>query len=609
MRRVTLLAKAGFVLLTLVVDAAHAVCPSPTDYSSSPPQRVTDASGADHFPWDLNRGPRNRPLQPSACEGRGDSTPCAAHRIYKPAPGVTVYPQLLLFLPGSGMEPNKHDLVLQMGAYAGYRTIGLSYDTRFDPGAADNANTPNVDERICLGKPDCAACYGPAREEIIIGEPTSPYLPIQAGDSVIRRLFQLLQKLHQDDMLDDRNDEHWDSHLDLSNTVMPIVWRNIIVAGFSQGAGHAAFIALKYGARGLVMLDGGYDTCGKGDNGVDVLADWYKPVGAAIPKYFVGHCRPEEIPCPQSTATPLTLIRLGFFSTLYVLESANPPTTPTPSVTMTTQAVVPKDKDPGGTDSFPPGKHCNDHFSMARDGCMPTSAQSGIAATTVPRVYLFEPYLARFCKACYGPDCPSPRPLELLLVGSPKPTELSGKASVPVTVGVPETEDDPNAHAALYGISSRERGDDPCQVTLKIEKLMDTNYKTYPPTQKCGKDKDPTSSTLSVAFEDSGPLGKRAFVTGIQVCMDRQDDRVKGFAITGQSINSNGDLTLFLPLVQERTNCHHWSQGRASCPAGYLATAAELHFEREDNEKNARSLTGVRLLCRSLFKRGFGPLP
>ena len=519
MRRVSLLAKAVLLLLTLVVDAAHAVCPSAADFSSSPPQKVTDANGADYFPSDLNTTD-----QPSFCSRHSGSSPCAAHRVYKPAPGANVYQPLLLFLPGTQMEPRLHDLVLQMGAYAGYRTIGLSYDTRFDPGAKD--------ESVCLGKTDCAACYGPAREEIITGAPTSPYLTIQAGDSVIRRLFQLLLKLRDDDLRDGRNDDHWDSYLDLSNPVMPIAWRNIIVAGFSQGAGHAAYIALKYGARGLVMLDGGYDTCGKDDNGVDVLADWYKPVGAAIPKYFVGHCRPDEIPCPQSTATPSTLIRLGFFSTLYVLESANPPTTPTPAVTMTTQEVVTKRPPSESEDALPGNQDCNEHYSMARDGCMPTSAQSGDAAMTVPRTYLFAPYLARFCKACYGPDCPSPRPLELLLVGGPIPTKLSGKASVPVTVGVTVTEDDPNAHAALYGISSRERGDDPCQVTLKIENLMTYFDRPDASTQKCGTGKEPTSTALLANFDDR--WGTRAFMTGIQVCMDRQDDKVKGFTITGQ---------------------------------------------------------------------------
>jgi len=170
------------------------------------------------------------------------------------------------------------------------------------------------------------------------------------------------------------------------------------------------------------------------------------------------------------------------------------------------------------------------------------------------------------------------------------------------------TEDDPNAHAALYGISWRERGDDPCEVTLKIENLMTYFDRPDVSTQKCGTGKDPTSTALLANFDDR--WGTRAFMTGIRVCMDRQDDKVKGFQIFGQAIDNNGDLyPLPLTTLKERTNCHHWAKTVASCPAGQLATAAELHFEREDNEKKPRSLTGVRLLCRRLYKQGFGTLP
>ena len=99
-------------------------------------------------------------------------------------------------------------------------------------------------------------------------------------------------------------------------------------------------------------------------------------------------------------------------------------------------------------------------------------------------------------------------------------------------------------------------------------------------------------------------------MTGIQVCMDRQDDKVKGFQIVGQMIDNNGDLIpLPRPAPEQRTNCHHWAKTTASCPVDHLATAAELHFEREDNENNPRSLTGVSLLCRRLVKQGFGTLP
>jgi hypothetical protein len=239
---------------------------------------------------------------------------------------------------------------------------------------------------------------------------------------------------------------------------------------------------------------------------------------------------------------------------------------------------------------------------------MPNNPTSNDAAQSVARAHLFAPYLARFCNACSGPDCPSPRALELLLTGTPQPTALSGKASVPVVLG-----DEMATNRALYGISSRERDDNPCQVTLRSENLNDPLTKPSESKTLCGEDKQPTSSILSIGFDDGGPLGKRGFMTGIQVCMDRQDDRVKGFAIIGHAINSVGDLTpVPVPMPAEvRTNCNkdHWKR-MALCPEGHLATAAELHFEHEDNEKRARSLTGVRLLCRRLVKTGGpGPLP
>lgn len=574
MRRAHLLAKAMLVLFALAADAARADCPRATDFSSNPPQEVTDASGADYFPSDLNTA-----NQPSFCSGRSADTPCASHRVYKPAAGAQVSSQLLVFLPGTEMEPRLHELVLQMGAYAGYRTIGLSYDNRTDPGIE------------CADKNDCTRCSGPGREEIVTGLDKSGYLEIEGGDSIISRLRQLLLKLRDDDLQDGSNDDHWDSYLGPLNK---IVWSNIVVAGFSQGAGHAAYIAQHFGANALVMLDGGDDRCGVG-----VVADWYDKLPTGRPKYYVGHCRTTSVSTCSERPVPLSLLELGFPDALYVIEGGGP-SFPFPRVAVTTQAAV--TEKPEGTDALPRGKDCTEHFSMARDGCMPTSAQSGVAATTVPQVYLFEPYLTRFCKACYGPGCPLSQ-LSISVTGEPTPTELSGKASVPVTVG------DKNAtDQALYGISWRERGDDPCEVTLKIENLMTYFDRPDVSTQKCGTGKDPTSTALLANFDDR--WGTRAFMTGIRVCMDRQDDKVKGFQILGQAIDNNGDLyPLPLTTLKERTNCHHWAKTVASCPAGQLATAAELHFEREDNEKKPRSLTGVRLLCRRLYKQGFGTLP
>jgi hypothetical protein len=287
-----------------------------------------------------------------------------------------------VFLPGTKMEPRLHELVLQMGAYAGYRTIGLSYDNRTDPG---------ID---CADRDDCKRCSGPEREEMVTGQDESAYLNILAGDSIISRLRQLLLTLRDDDLRDGSNDDQWDSYL---GPINKIVWSRIIVAGFSQGAGHAAYIAQRFGANALVMLDGGDDRCGAG-----VIADWYEEL-PTTPKYYVGHCRTTSISTCSDRPVPMSLLGLGFPDASYVIEEGRG-SFPFPRVTMTIQAVV--TEDPEGADALPEGKHCSEHFSMARDGCMPSTVQEGAAAASVPEVYLFPSYLMRFCRACSGPECP-----------------------------------------------------------------------------------------------------------------------------------------------------------------------------------------------------------
>src|SRR5688572_5342904 len=49
----------------------------------------------------------------SRCTSMTNFTPCARHRIYEPQGGATRTP-LFLFLPGSGMEPDKHDGILAL---------------------------------------------------------------------------------------------------------------------------------------------------------------------------------------------------------------------------------------------------------------------------------------------------------------------------------------------------------------------------------------------------------------------------------------------------------------------------------------------------------------
>ena len=48
----------------------------------------------------------------------------------------------------------------------------------------------------------------------------------------------------------------------------------------------------------------------------------------------------------------------------------------------------------------------SEHYSLAKDGCMPTTTSSAVAATTADTADLFGKYLTRFCYACDTSTCP-----------------------------------------------------------------------------------------------------------------------------------------------------------------------------------------------------------
>jgi hypothetical protein len=374
-------------------------CPSPSDYAAHPPQEVRRPQGAAYDPETL-RVSYGLPGQLSVClPGQvSNSTPCAVHRVYRPGAGQPVREPLVVFLPGSGMEPARHDFVLKTAAYAGYRTIGLSYD-----------NTGTVEQQCpvpALPSPeqmaDCLDCYGQVRDEIITGNDTrqTNLTVVKRSDSVVERLNNLLRALYADDLADGVDDDHWRDFYHPLNPLPPpgtvgshplesIRWPNIIVIGFSQGAGHMAKISRDAPVHGLVLLDGGHDTC----NGTP--PNWYSSPDAssARPRYGVTHRRGDP-----DWAVPPTWSALGFPSSFDDFEDLLVPLEPA-LVGLTDQTT------PASPPPETPNQPCTEH-SMAKDGCMPTTATSGVAATTPNTAYLFSKYLARFCRACDYATCP-----------------------------------------------------------------------------------------------------------------------------------------------------------------------------------------------------------
>ena len=210
---------------------------------------------------------------------------------------------------------------------------------------------------------------------------------------------------------------------------------------------------------------------------------------------------------------------------------------------------------------------------------------------------------------------------EMMLHGAPVESEkVSGYSGTRRKL---EVEDDKQA---VYGISSQERRDNPCTFWIGTEDINDSGRITGDIKNLCGG--TPTSSTIKAQYRDDMDFGPRVFVTGIRVCTNKKETRVKGFQLRGKRIQDDGQLaTLMYPppsgpvrfrlaggrwdLVQFvkreeyvndsdfpadfRNNCKEWHKW-AECPhPNQVATGVIAHFEAG---KEPRSLTGVALQCR-----------
>ena len=144
---------------------------------------------------------------------------------------------LLVYLPGTEEAPLGAHAFLLTAQKSGYRVIGLEYDS-----------VPAVQQK-CRSDPDptCAERFRQARIEPNHPSELVTDLP---QETIVARLTALLTYL-------DRRypGEHWGQYLAGETPD----WHRIALAGHSQGAGMAAFIAKKYSVARVALLSGPWD--------------------------------------------------------------------------------------------------------------------------------------------------------------------------------------------------------------------------------------------------------------------------------------------------------------------------------------------------------------
>ncbi len=140
---------------------------------------------------------------------------------------------LFLFLPGTGSKATNYKLICETAADQGFHALSLQYP---------NEKSVNFS---CAQSKDLG-CNEKMRREILFGSDFSPLVNVNRDNCIENRLVKLLTYLSQQFPLDG-----WEQFLTSGGAPR---WSKILVAGHSQGGGHAALIGKYYSTAGVIMF-------------------------------------------------------------------------------------------------------------------------------------------------------------------------------------------------------------------------------------------------------------------------------------------------------------------------------------------------------------------
>lgn len=216
-------------------------------------------------------------------------------------PVVTQRNQLLVFLPGTNGVPAVYRAFTNLAADMGFHTIGLNY-----------VNGDGVNE-MCGPTLDLD-CYGNVRLEILDGTDRSGLVSVNRPNSIENRLIKLLVHMQQINPA-----ANWAQYL---NAKSGIRWDKIVIAGHSQGGGHAGIIGkTKLVAR--VLMFAAMDFNGFRNS----VANWMLLPGATPDAGFFGfsHQQDEEVSYTILSTRAWTAYGMDDFGAPVNVDPALPP--------------------------------------------------------------------------------------------------------------------------------------------------------------------------------------------------------------------------------------------------------------------------------------------
>ena len=168
--------------------------------------------------------------------------------------------KLLLMIVGTGAAADHNIPFFNVAASMGYHVVSLDYKN-------------SVITTVCSNSED-SACFNHFRQEIIFGEPVSSLVEVDSVNSMYHRLYALLQYLSKK-----YPSQRWQQY----TRHHAVEWKKITVAGHSQGAGHAAYLAKKFPVDRALIFAGPQDFLAH----FNTPAGWLLQKGATNPaRYF-----------------------------------------------------------------------------------------------------------------------------------------------------------------------------------------------------------------------------------------------------------------------------------------------------------------------------------
>ncbi len=208
--------------------------------------------------------------------------------------------KLVVFIPGTNGNGNGAKRFSQVAADEGFHALVLSYPSSIP---ATSCRTENDDN-----------CFENFRREIIEGKDLSNLIQVNQANSIENRLQKLLSYLNKNFV-----NEKWGQFLTETGDIN---WEKLILAGQSQGGGHAPLIA-KYHKVSRVIMFGGPKDYDKNNN---KPAKWYSEGATPLKNYFTFNHKQDLQGCtfPQQLEI-LEMLGLNKFGDPVDIDKTKPP--------------------------------------------------------------------------------------------------------------------------------------------------------------------------------------------------------------------------------------------------------------------------------------------